>query len=242
MNPTKAMQLLDLPSELSVFEGQVQKKVTYSILWIETNDFRTGKRVTSNSFTTQSSTQSFGAYALNLMSNYIHAYGCTPIGFNDDGSEFTMYNESEDKVVTQGQFAGLTYHYPWQKVLINKNTMRMMVISEPYIFVNTDGTPTPTNDPWILVQKQTRTITQTSTTMGSKTSVRIKASLFKSMSGYDDLTTAMATRVEFPIVVVDPSKYITSIAMDIEHPSPTQFKGVFHINGVPANTPPWYRL
>jgi hypothetical protein len=238
MNPIKAMQLLDLPSDVSVFEGQIQKKTTFSILWIETNDYRTGKKVTTNAFGTMSSTQAFGAYAFNLISNYIHAYSCTPIGWDDTNDEYTLFKEAFDKTITQGQFAGLTYHFPWQKAVLSKSESKMIVLSDPFIYTNSDGTPTSATDPWILVQKQVKTITQSGTTTGSRTAVRIKASQFKSMSGWSDLETAINSRTEFPIVKLDATKFITSIAMDIEHLENNQFKGVFHVNGVPANTLP----
>jgi hypothetical protein len=236
MNPTKAMQLLDLPSDVSVFDGQINKKTTFSILWTEINDYRTGKKVTTNEFATMSSTQAFGAYAFNLISNYIHAYGCTPIGWDDTNDEYTMFKESFDKTITQGPFAGMTYRFSYQKVVLSKSESNMVVLSEPYIYTNSDGTPTSASDPWILLQKQVKTITQSGTTTGSRRAVRIKANLFKSMSGWTDLETTLLTRTEFPIVKVDPSKFITSIGMDIERPAENQYKGVFHVNGVPANT------
>lgn len=236
MNPTKAMQLLDLPSDVSVFDGQINKKITFSILWTEINDFRTGKKVTTNEFATMSSTQAFGAYAFNLISNYIHAYGCMPIGWDDTNDEYSMFKEAFDKTITQGPFAGMTYHFPWQKAVLSKSESKMIVLSDPFIYTNSDGTPTSASDPWILLQKQVKTITQSGTTTGSRTAVRIKANLFKSMSRWSDLETAINTRTEFPIVKVDTSKFITSIGMDIERPAENQYKGVFHVNGVPANT------
>jgi hypothetical protein len=97
-NVNKALRLLNLPAEMAAINGQINKRLTKSLVEVCLLDYTkmvkdpaTGKLVptTTYSYVVESVTSLFGAYPLNLVANHINWSDMELV--NIDGGTFTLY-------------------------------------------------------------------------------------------------------------------------------------------------------
>jgi hypothetical protein len=240
MSTQKALELLQLPDECQQFEGQIQSKTSRFLIVEETHDFTVSPRKISTRVYVSSSTELFGAYTFNMISNYIHSYGHGMPVFN--GSVMTT---NKPRVYgDNGRWM------PWQMVELYPSESggghSFDVISDIGMNVNTDGTPSNPDNPFVRggvfyrVQKSiTRSSDGTTKTWTSKKQfVRWTVGQLCSVTGMTAEEISYNTRVTFNSVSVSPETHVTSISMDIETLPDNKIRGVFHINGEPATGAP----
>ena len=239
MSIQKALELLQLPDECARYEGQIQTRTNRALIVEETHDFTVSPKSVSVKTYVSTTSELFGAYTLNLLSNYLHAYGHDIVSIDENMIVTTKPRETG----TGGHW------FPWQKVELysNETGHSFDVISD--VGLNVDPITKLPSDPasppvrpgvFFRIQKTiTRSSSGTIRTWTSKRQfVRWSLEQLKAITGMTEEQIAFNTRMTFNSVVVDPQTHVTSIAMDIEKVSDNQIKGIFHINGEPATGSP----
>lgn len=234
MDRQKALELLRIPNECGVYEGQIQTKTNRYLVIEEVNDFTTGKRVITNNVRVEESTQLFGAYTFNLISAYLHAYGHDVVGVENG-----VFKTYKPQTVNGG------YWFGWERAeIVPTNTgYSFDVISNIGVNATATGAQTDPNNPPVragVVYKVQVAITKSADGTIKRTTFKKKyvpytVNQLVALTGMSSEEISYATRVSFNIVPVNPETHVTSIAMDIEATEST-LKGIFHINGVPANS------
>ena len=242
-NTQLALDLLGVPQECAIYEGQVQTKTTRSLKIYEVTDFTSYPKKVYYEYEFVEKNELFGAYPFNLISNYLYSFGHTPEDF--DGETFTTYKPSATSTVNVGPMSGQTYYYGWQRTKISPNGKgtgySFDVMTEPWMNVNKDGTAADMTNPFPLpgtCAKYARTKTKDSTTG----QIKIWTSRYpvtQTLRKNDILTILKMTEEEysskigvtFNIVSVSNKTHITSIAVDIVDVDFNKKKGVFYING-----------
>jgi len=241
-NTQKAIELLGIPEECSIYEGQIQTKTSRSLRVYEVSDFTAGRKKVYYEYEFVEKNELFGAYPFNLISNYLYSFGHTPENF--EGSTFTTIRPASSFTVNVGPMIGKTYHSGWQKTKISPNDKggySFDIYTEPWMNTNTDGTPADMTNPFPLpgtCAKYARSKTKSSTTGEIKiwtSRYPVTQTLRKSdILGLINLSEEeYASKVgwTFNIVTVSNKTHITSIAMDVVDVDLNKKKGIFYING-----------
>lgn len=133
-NISKSIELLNIPEQLGIFNGQVQSKTEYEILETTVRDDRfyemvlnprTGKMVpkritkTWKEYSVIPIKQKFGVYGLNLISAYINAFGHSYSGINADGNH-ELFSPEFEGTIKVGIFKDKTFHFNWQRLELEK--------------------------------------------------------------------------------------------------------------------------
>lgn len=253
MNTQKALELLELPSELASYEGQITTKTNRKLVVTEVNDFRSGKRVVSYKWDIVTYNELFGQYVFNAISNQNKSFGLDFIGFNSD--KITMFRPYTESTVTVGPYAGQTYWHDEEKVEITQSGYDLIL--RPYLNTSSgafkyafDGTPTPprglpthyatapTNP--ALFGYRFQSITngpngQPKITTGAILSRTFVRGQIEKMTGLTTKEIAYQVRTSFNRVAVDNITHITSMAVDIEE-NAGKYSGVLYLNGEKHNT------
>jgi hypothetical protein len=229
MDTSKALSLLQIPDDCAAFEGQIRQKKTSFIVIEELNDFTSGKRVITTSWKVASKTESFGAYPYNLISNYIHHFNYDVI----QGEQFTLH---KDAVMTDsGRWFGES------KAIITPTSFK--VCSDIGLNTTPTGQPTDYNNPpvragivyRVQISKTKGANGAIKTYVGKQSYVPYTVNQLTALTGLTRTQIAELACTEFIITPVNNDTHITSIAMDVEK-NDNVYTGVFHINGVPANS------
>lgn len=242
-NTKLALELLGLPQECSVFEGQVQTKTTKSLRIYEVTDFTVYPKKVYYEYEFVEKNELFGAYAFNLISNYIYSFGheIQELG----GETMETLRPATTSTVNIGPMSGKTYYNGWQKTKISPNAKAdgysFLVSTEPWMNVNKDGTPADMTNPLPLpgtCYKYARTKTKSSTTGTINTwtsrnpvTQNLKRSDILNIIKLSEEEYAEKIGVTFNIVKVSNQTHITSIAMDVIDVEFNKKKGIFYING-----------
>jgi hypothetical protein len=258
-NPSNAARLLNVPQGFTKYNGQIQKKIQYEIveyrLTDNTNVDTINGRLTriakvTSTFRSEPVTQSFGAYALNLCSAYLNSYGLSAT------SDSTMFKPSFTATATVGDFAGQTYFYGYNSVLISRtgSGYNYSVTSWPYMNTETNGLPAIT--PWITIKqinttrtgtvsinqrRMTYTVSNVSETTSRPTFVRYTKDQIESRSGMTTDQIADARKVIFQIFPTSGTTHVNSLAADIVV-SGNKYKGDAYINGIDSEGIPYTTL
>jgi hypothetical protein len=174
-NLNKVLDLLNVPEELGIYNGQIQNKTEYQILETTVRDDRfyemvlnprTGKMVpkritkTWKEYSVIEKKQKFGYYGLNLISSYIHSFGAAYTGINAEGKHELFSPEFTGKI-SVGPFKDKSYHFNWQRVEIEK-TANGCIFTETHdqgISVDSNGNPIPNEaDYRIVIQRRDKSI------------------------------------------------------------------------------------
>lgn len=242
-NTQLAIELLGLPQECSSFEGQVQTKTTKSLRIYEVTDFTVFPKKVYYEFEFVEKNELFGAYAFNLISNYLYSYG-HQIEEIRDGYMETL-KPATTSTVNVGPMSGKTYYNGWQKTKISPNSKgdgySFVVSTEPWMNVNKDGTPADMTNPLPLpgtCYKYARTKTKSSTTGAiniwtsrNPVTQNLRRSDILSIIKMTEQEYAEKIGVVFNIVKVSNQTHITSLAMDVVDVDLNKKKGIFYING-----------
>jgi hypothetical protein len=246
----KALDLLGLPQDMLPFNGQVQTKSTRILRIYEVYDYTTGKQVIRyEAEFQQPTTQLFGAYPFNLLASYVYHGGFQIIG--QDGDVYKLDKPGKWVMHTApSSLAGQNVYYSNQQIRIKAqpNGYAMDLLYEPWsTTINNNMTASDMVNPEIgsgigvfgkIVKKGMDGKPYTAWT--SRYAIKPKKTIYKS----DVLALTKLTEQEimerlkwtFNIVSVDPSKFMTSIAMDIEQLGNDKFKSVVYINGKDTKT------
>ena len=227
MSTQKALELLRIPDECAQYEGQVRTRTTRNIVVVETFDFTSGKLVKSLSWEIRETTVPFGAYAFNLISNYIHHFNHEVL---PDSDVFTLYKPFE----TRG-----TSWFSESKVRIEagaNGSYNFDVITPPVFNVNRDGSPANIdNPPMRNILKVQRSLTKAAdgtikTWTGGAKYVPYTYQQAAEITGMDLTDMAEVTRTTFTILPFSNLTHVTSIAMEITNEG-NSFGGQFYVNG-----------
>ena len=229
MDTSKALALLQIPDECAAFEGQIRQKKTNFIVIEELHDFTTGKRVITTSWKIASTIESFGAYVYNVVSNYIHHFNYDVVAGSGN-----VVLQKDAKQVQNGFWFGES------KAELSAGSFR--VINDIGMNTTTTGQPTNYDNPPVRAGVVYRVqISRTKgangvikTFTGKRSFVPYTVSQLTALTGLSRTQLAEATATEFLITPVNNDTHITSIAMEVQK-TDNVYKGVFHINGVPAN-------
>jgi hypothetical protein len=246
----KALELLGLPQDMLPFNGQVQTKSMRILRIYEVYDYTSGKQVIRYEAEFQPpTTQLFGAYPFNLLAGYVYHSGYQIIG--QEGDAYKL--DKPGKWVMHSapsSLAGQNVYYSHQQIKIKAqpNGYAMDLLFEPWS-TTTNGNTIASDmvDPelgsgigvWAKIVKKDAD-GKVYTAWTSRYSIKPKKTIRKS----DVLALTKLTEEEimerlkwtFNIVTVDTSKFMTSIAMDIEQLGNDKYKSVFYINGKDAKT------
>jgi hypothetical protein len=272
-NIEKALELLNVPAELSMFNGQLQKKTTYQIVETITTD-RTNVEVTTDPVTGKqtarrvtkitreyasapSRIEKFGGYGLNVISGWINGFGYDYVGVNAEGKD-ELFRDEEDKLVTEGDFAGQTFHFNWVRIpLIKTDSGAIMeFIWDQGRNTNSAGFPIANElDFPVTIQRiqkvisgtvsikanGTYTVSNVSTTTSRPTSVSVtKGYLLQNMS-VDENELAEMCKVVFEVKDQDDETHVENLACDIVVTG-DKVKGDVYINGIDSENIPYTTL
>jgi len=242
-NTLKAIELLGIPEECAIYEGQIQTKTSRSLKIYEVSDFTSGKKQVYYEHEFVEKNELFGAYPFNLISSYLYSFGHTPESF--EGETFTTLRPSSTFTVNAGPMLGQVYYSGWQKTKIYPNGKgtgySFDILTEPWLNTNKDGTPADMTNPFPLpgtCGKYVRTKTKDSKTG----TIKIWTSRYpvtQTLRKNDILSIVKLSEEEyaqkvgwtFNIVKVSNTTHITSIAMDVVDVDLNKKKGIFYING-----------
>lgn len=175
-NISKALDLLNVPEELGIFNGQIQSKTEYEILETTIRDDRfyemvlnprTGKMV-PNRITktwkeysvTSPKKEKFGTYGLNLISAYIQSFGASYSGINAEGKH-ELYSPEFYGTIDHGPFKDKTFHFSWQRVEIHPTASGCIFTEthDPGISVDSTGNPIANESDYrVIIQRRDRSI------------------------------------------------------------------------------------
>lgn len=244
-NTTKALELLNLPVELSPVNGQITTVTKNKIVINKTYDFlRFGSKAmlpqnvkytitskseveinanainTIDSFQTQS-VELFGAYAYNLLANYIHGFGYSlqsPTQLVDNQSNNTMSISSTsngwDLVCTVTPFI--------------ENTANPKLRGDAYdLYITTiTGQASRKPDGTLTIIKENKTTSKARSNSVTKNELE---AIGLSVQEIMDMTPRT-----FNVSTVNSDTHVTSMAMDIEKEGDV-LKGVVYINGIKSS-------
>lgn len=248
----KVLELLKLPQDTEIFTGQINTCTRYSLVETRLIDktyvnelFKRVDKITST-YASVPKTVEIGAYNHNMLSNYVHGFGYDPIGvinneyrFDKDGITFTA---------SEGQFAGQTFTIGWSEVKITPTVdgFDMRVESEPWKFVNTDGTPSApkisitrltsikTGSVIIIPSKKQVTVSNVRTSAPTKDYPSYTQAELEAKTGWDEYQIAEATAQVFHMKLKDVDTHCVALATDIEIVD-KNLKGCVYINGLKSN-------
>jgi hypothetical protein len=270
-NINKSLELLGVPSELSIFNGQIQKKITNQILETITTDYTnvevtvnpiTGKKTaksvikTTREYSVLPKEEKIGGYAFNYISGMIHAFGYQYMG--DGNGAHELFKPSFSKTLTSGDFAGQTYHFHWSIIKMNKTATGSIfecVSSEGRNADQQGNAITNDLDCPVTIQRRQKLITGTvrikSTGEYSVTNTRISWSSIRPTDvtkGYlftnmniDDLDLAEMCKVVFHTQDRSHETHVENIATDVVI-SNNKYKGDVFINGIDSESIPYTSL
>jgi hypothetical protein len=238
-NVEKSLRLLNLPSEMAAINGQINTRVTKSLVEICVRDHtqmvrneQTGKfepTVTSQ-FVVESTTSLFGMYPLNLAANHLNWSGFELVGF--EGGVFTMYRPFEEITLPDGTESwigwseikvaptaeGYDYNFYYEqgynsyfgeKFAHDENVTWRSILRKTYI--KTTSTPNPTR----FIKSYPRyTIAQ-----------------LKEKTGMNEYQIAEAFATTWKIEAKDSNTHCLNIASDIVINENT-FSGEAYVNGI----------
>lgn len=234
-NTQKALELLELPDEAAMFEGQVNTKISRFIVVNEYYDFTklvSGKPTITKDITTQSRTEKFGLYVFNYLNSLLHSFNHRFVSF--DGSEMVLQKDFFVKETTVGPFAGQVYWHGQENAFITEAGIDLIVT--PYQNASTNGLPTnyetaPTRSGVVYLQQWAKTkVNGSFVKMGSLKVKNYTRQQIESMLSMNEQEIAYETRTTFVRTAVNPETHVTSIAMDIEQ-NGEFVKGILYING-----------
>lgn len=175
-NLQKAIELLNIPDELGIFNGQLQKKITPQILETVTTDFtnvevtvnpttgkKTARRVqkVTKEYSVINKEEKFGGYALNTISSWMNAFNYEYLGENNEGVH-QLFSPEFQSTVKVGPFAGQTYNFNWSKIdLIKTETgANLDFMWDQGINTDSQGNPIANElDSRVIIQRRNRVIT-----------------------------------------------------------------------------------
>jgi hypothetical protein len=249
----KVLELLHLPQDMEQFTGQVNTCTRYSLVenrlidYTYVNDKFKREIKTTSTFSSVAKTIDLGAYNHNLLSSYVHSYGFDPLGLI--GSEYRMDKDGITFTATQGPLAGNTYYIGWGEVTITPTAdgFDMRVENEPWINVNSDGTPVVS--PKVSITRLTTTKTGLLSIIPSKKQVTVSnvklsgptksypsytQTELETLTGWDEYQIAKAMATVFHMKKKDVSTHCVALGTDIDI-NGTELTGVVYINGFKSN-------
>ena len=240
INIDKALEVLGLPPEFEAYNGQIQQRINRGYTIFENNDFSSGKNVISYSVERRENTEMFGLYPLNFAAMMLYTSGYTLEGMTDKG--YHLYQERKAVLhEAPSGLAGQLIRYVESNIYFNVD--RIEYTYEPYETV-VNGVADDMVNPIVRVQYKSRVLSKDSkgntvvkwTSRGAITpKKRFRRDEFLQLAGITAQEFVWNCRITYPIVPVKGETHITSIAMDIEQPTPTSVKSTVYINGIDAN-------
>jgi len=241
INIDKALEVLGLPPEFEAYNGQIQQRINRGYTVYENNDFSSGKNVITYTVEQRQSTELFGLYPLNYAAMMLYTGGFTLEGMTDKGYHLLQARKAVLHEPPSSR-AGQVVHYVESNIYFNAD--RVEFTYEPYETV-VNGIAEDMTNPVVRVQYKSRLLGKDAT---GKTVVkwtsrgtitpkkRFRRDEFLQLAGITEEQLVWNCRITYPIVPVKGETHITSVAMDIEQPTPTSVKSTVYINGIDANT------
>lgn len=233
-NTQAALRTLNLPDDFSPWNGQIKTKTERKLVERITTDYTKLigiKPTVTTTYEIRKTTTAFGHYGLNLLADYIHAYGYDYIDAN------TLDLPRATYTIPSGPFAGKTFWRAESRVNIVDIGPELFDINvAPFPFSNTifGGNPEPTNgeNPEMTILREQVIITKTfnNSSNPAKTYPKYSKDVVLAKTGWslDQLTANLATT--FSGKRVDSLRHITSTGTRVVQ-SGDLYTGEIYING-----------
>jgi len=255
----KTLELLKLPQDMASFSGQIQKCTRHSIVENRLNDFTYVNMDTlkkeiklTSTFSTVSTTVPFGAYTHNKLVGNVQSQEV--VGFIDN--VYYLHKDGVDITISQGPFAGQTYHFGWSDVQIVPTEVGLDIIQLDYPWGNSDRNSGMPKEPWISLKRIDQVKTGSVSIIRKTKEVKVtNVSISKGVSSFPNYTKeqmleksgmteeelAEAKKTVFHCYLVDPATHVVSMATDIEV-ADNKLTGVAYINGIKSSDIPYTTL
>lgn len=252
-NVDKALRLLNLPAEMAPINGQINTRVTKTLVEICLMDYTkmvkdsAGKLVptTTYSYTIESATSLFGAYALNLAANHINWNDMDIVGM--DNGVFTLYKPYSEFTINDGPYKGQETWVGWTEIRINPNQN-----GYDYNFYYEQGFntyfgqffPHDENITWRSLLRKTyiKTTSTPSPVRFTKSYPKYTIAQLKQKTGLTEHQLAEAFGTTWKIEYKDDNTNCLNIASDIVLVDSDTIKGEAYINGILSKDIPFTTL
>jgi hypothetical protein len=251
-NISKALELLQIPEETGLFNGQITTMYKHQLVETELVDFTkmvvnpaTGKKepTKTSTFSSEFATSSFGAYGLNLLSNYIHGFDYSVVG--DMNGSYIL-----SKPYMEFERDGKTYWIGWGRMDVVPFTLPggqegtdFVVSFEQGMNANASG-PVPHDVNVMTVTVYRKTFVKTSSTTPttfSKSYPKYTVAKLMEKAGMSETQLANAFRTIYRSYKRVPSVYCNSLATDIVI-GDDKVTGQVFINGILSKDIPYTSL
>jgi len=171
-NLSKSIELLNIPEALGIFNGQLQKKITPTILETVTTDYtnvevtvneltgrKTARRVVkvTKSYSVVNKEEKFGGYGLNTISAWMNGFGYEYLGEPEIVGRHELFKDEFQGTVQVGPFTGQTYNFNWSRIFLTKTDSgaNLDFMWDQGINVKSDGTPVENEaDSRVIIQRR----------------------------------------------------------------------------------------
>lgn len=251
-NISRALELLQIPEETGSFNGQIALMQKYQLVETELVDFTkmvlnplTGKKepTKTSTFSTDVASSSFGAYVLNMISNYIHGFDFSVVG--QMGASYVMtkpYMEFEQE--------GKTYWIGWSRADISQFTTQdgiegvdLVVTAEQGMNTSMTGpVPHDINVMTVTIYKKTFVKTSTSTpTTFTKSYPKYTVAKLMEKAKMNETQLSNSFRTVYRAFKKSPLNFCNSLATDIVI-GDDKLTGEVYINGILSKDIPYTSL
>lgn len=270
-NISKSIELLNIPEQLGIFNGQLQKKITPQILETVTTDFtnvevtvneltgkKTAKRVqkVTREYSVINKEEKFGGYGLNTISSWINGFGYEYLGETEGVHQ--LFSPEFHAAISVGPFAGKVYNFNWSKIDLTKTETgaNLDFMWDQGITVDAQGNPIEAeSDSRIVIQRRNKIISGSisikATGEFTVSNVRTSTSRPSATSvtkGYllgametEELDLAEMLKVRYVVQDKPHETHVENIACDITV-NGNLFKGDVFINGIDSENIPYTTL
>ncbi len=269
-NLSKAIELLNIPDELGIFNGQLQKKITPQILETVTTDYtnvevttsltgkKTAKRVVkvTKEYSVITKEEKFGGYGLNVISSWINGFNYEYLGETEGVHQ--LFSPEFQGTINVGPFTGKTYNFNWSKIdLIKTDTGAIL----DYMWDqgrNTDNFGNPIEnelDSKVIIQRRNRiitgsisikstgeySVTNVRTTTSRPTTATVTKGYLLGAMDIEELDLAEMLKVTFVVQDQPHDTHVENIGCSITV-NGNLFKGDVFINGIDSEQIPYTTL
>jgi hypothetical protein len=251
-NISRALELLQIPEETGSFNGQIATMYKHQLVETELVDFTkmvvnpaTGKKepTKTSTFSSEFATSSFGAYSLNMISNYIHGFDYNVVG--EMNGSYVL-----SKPYMEFERDGKTYWIGWGRLDLVPITLQDGTTGTDFVVTNEQGMNTTMSGPvahdinvmTVTVYKKTFVKTSSTTpTTFTKSYPKYTVAKLMERAKMNESQLANAFRTIYRSYTRNPINYCTSLATDIVI-TDGKLKGEVYINGILSKDIPFTSL
>lgn len=251
-NISRALELLQIPEETGVFNGQINTMYKSQLVETELVDFTkmvvnpaTGKKepTKTSTFSSEFATSSFGMYSLNMISNYIHGFDYSVVG--DLNGAYVL-----SKPYMEFERDGKTYWIGWGRMDITPFTLSDGTTGTDFNVTSEQGMNTSMTGPvphdinvmTITVYKKTFVKTSTTTpTTFTKSYPKYTVAKLMEKAGMNETQLANAFRTTYRSFSRNSMNFCNSLATDVVI-GDGKLTGEVYINGILSRDIPYTSL